>query len=49
MVKANLDDPNGNDQETLDVLQSLYPNGRLELHPSDIVGHEFWIFFVPAN
>ncbi len=49
MVKANINDPNGNDQETLDVLQSLYPNGRLELHPSDIVGHEFWIFFVPAN
>jgi hypothetical protein len=49
MVKANINDPNGNDQETLDVLQSLYPNGQLKLHPSDIVGHEFWIFFVPVQ
>ena len=49
MVKANVSDPNGNDQETLDVLQLLYPDGRLRLRESDVPGHEFWIFFVPAN
>ena len=49
MVKANLSDPGGNDQQTLDVLQSLYPDGRLRLRESDVPGHEFWIFFVPAN
>jgi hypothetical protein len=49
MVKANLDDPNGNDKESLDVLQSLYPDGQLQLHSSDVNGHDFWIFFVPGN
>ena len=49
MVKANVSDPGGNDQQTLDVLQSLYPDGRLRLRESDVPGHEFWIFFVPAN
>jgi hypothetical protein len=47
MVKANPDDPLTNDQETLDVLESLYPNGQLRLFTSDIPGHDFWIFFVP--
>jgi hypothetical protein len=47
MVKANSSDPSGNDQETLDVLQSLYPNGQLRLHRSDVIGHDFWLFFVP--
>jgi hypothetical protein len=47
MVKAHQTDPNGNDQETLNVLQSLYPNGQLRLHTSDISGHDFWLFFVP--
>jgi hypothetical protein len=49
MVKANVDDPNGNDQETLNVLESLYPQGLLRLHNSDVNGHDFWIFFVPAQ
>ena len=47
MVKANLDDPNGNDQESLDVLSSLYPNGQLRMFDSDVPGHDFWIFTVP--
>jgi hypothetical protein len=47
MVKANTDDPNGNDQETLNVLESLYPNGTLRLFDSDVPGHDFWIFTVP--
>jgi hypothetical protein len=47
MVKAHQTDPNANDQETLNVLQSLYPNGQLRLHTSDISGHDFWLFFVP--
>jgi hypothetical protein len=47
MVKANLDDPATNDQDTLNVLKSLYPNGQLRLFKSDIPGHDFWIFFVP--
>jgi hypothetical protein len=44
MVKANLEDPNGNDQESLDVLESLYPNGQLRMFDSDVPGHDFWIF-----
>ncbi len=47
IVKANVQDPNGNDQETLDVLRSLYPNGQLRMFNSDVPGHDFWIFFVP--
>ncbi len=47
MVKANPEDPSTNDQETLNVLQSLYPSGQLSLFQSDIPGHDFWIFFVP--
>jgi hypothetical protein len=49
MVKANPDDPTTNDQQTLDVLNSLYPNGQLRLFKSDIPGHDFWIFFVPQS
>jgi hypothetical protein len=49
MVKANVDDPNGNDAETLNVLGALYPNGQLRMFDSDVPGHDFWIFFVPAN
>jgi len=48
MVKANNEDPNGNDQQTLDVLESLYPDGQLRLFDSDVPGHDFWIFFVPG-
>jgi hypothetical protein len=49
IVKANLEDPTGNDQETLDVLNALYPNGQLKMFDSDIPGHDFWIFTVPKN
>jgi len=47
LVKANLNQPENNDQATLDALQALYPQGRLELHPSRVEGHEFWTYFVP--
>ena len=47
MVKANIEDPNGNDQESLDILQILYPMGQLRLFDSDVPGHDFWIFVVP--
>lgn len=49
MVKANVEDPAGNDQPTLDVLETLYPNGQLRLFDSDVPGRDFWIFFVPEN
>jgi hypothetical protein len=47
MVKANLQIPEADDQETLDVLKELYPNGSLEIHRSDVEGHDFWIYSVP--
>lgn len=47
MVKANVEDPNGNDQESLDILQILYPTGQLRMFDSDVPGHDFWIFVVP--
>ena len=47
MVKANLESSDSNDQETLDVLRELYPQGSLELHDSDLPGRDFWIFSVP--
>lgn len=47
LVKANIEDPTGNDEETLSVLDELYPNGKLRLFDSDIPGHDFWIFTVP--
>ena len=49
IVKADIENPDGNDQATLDALQSLYPNGQLRLFDSDIAGHDFWIFTVPGN
>ena len=49
MVKANNDDQDGNDQETLNVLGTLYPDGQLRLFDSDVPGHDFWIFFVPGQ
>ena len=49
LVKANLDDPNGNDTETLDVLRALYPNGQQRLFNSGVPGHDFWIYLVPSN
>jgi len=49
IVRANLEDPTGNDTETLDVLKALYPNGQQRLFDSDVPGHDFWIYFVPNN
>jgi len=49
MVKANTDDPNGNDQQSLDVLKTLYPDGKLRMFDSDVPGHDFWIYFVPKE
>ena len=47
IVKADTENPLGNDQATLDVLESLYPDGQLRLFDSDVTGHDFWIFTVP--
>ncbi len=49
IVKADVNMPEANDQETLDVLQELYPQGLLSLYRSDVMGHDFWIFFVPPE
>ncbi|HLO13862.1 MAG TPA: glycosyltransferase family 39 protein [Anaerolineales bacterium] len=49
IVKADVDNPQGNDQQSLDVLKSLYPNGQLRMFDSDVPGHDFWIFTVPGN
>ena len=49
MVKANLEDKDGNDQESLDVLEKLYPDGKLRLFDSDVPGHDFWVFTVPES
>jgi hypothetical protein len=49
MVKANTEDPNENDQASLDALRSLYPNGQQRLFHSDVPGHDFWIYFVPQQ
>ncbi|HEY5729838.1 MAG TPA: hypothetical protein VIS72_07280, partial [Anaerolineales bacterium] len=47
MVRANLESPEFNDVETLDVLRTLYPNGQQRLFDSDVPGHGFWMYFVP--
>jgi len=47
LVKADTQVPEANDQETLDALNALYPEASLELHHSDVVGHDFWIFSAP--
>ena len=49
MVKADTENPDANDQEALDVLESLYPGGQLRLFDSDVPGHDFWIFTVPSD
>ncbi len=49
IVKASLQDPNANDQQTLNTLKILYPQGTLDLHRSSVPGHEFWIYFVPGS
>ena len=47
MVKADLNDPSQNDQASVDLLKQLYPQGSLSLHRSPILGHDFWVYFVP--
>ena len=49
LVRANQDFPEGNDTESLDVLESLYPEGQLRMFDSDVPGHDFWIFTVPSD
>ncbi len=49
MVKADLQNPSGNDQKSLDILKQLYPQGALSLHQSPVQGHDFWIYFVPPK
>lgn len=46
IVKADTENPLGNDQATLDVLESLYPDGQLSMFDSDVPGHDFWMFTV---
>jgi hypothetical protein len=48
MVKADLTNPQANDQTTLDLLRAMYPQGSLSLHHSPVPGRDFWIYFVPA-
>jgi hypothetical protein len=47
IVKADPERADQNDQESLDILKALYPNGELRMFESDIPGHDFWIFTVP--
>ncbi len=49
LLKANTAEPSVNDQQSLDALKELYPNGTLRLFVSDISGHDFWMFFVPGQ
>jgi hypothetical protein len=49
LVKAHQELKESSDQETLDVLWELYPQGKLELFESSVIGHDFWIFFVAAQ
>jgi hypothetical protein len=48
IAKASQEDPAANDQNAVDALKRLYPQGSLSLHRSAVPGHEFWIYFVPA-
>jgi len=47
IVKADVENPDGNDEEALDVLKIMYPTGQLRMFDSDVPGHDFWIFVVP--
>jgi hypothetical protein len=49
IVKADPNNPDYNDQATLDALKQLYPQGSVGLHTSTMPGHDFWIYFVPAK
>ncbi len=48
LAKASLTDPTANDQNAVDILKQLYPQGSLSLHRSPVAGHDFWIYFVPG-
>jgi hypothetical protein len=37
------------DQQTLDLLHTLYPDGSFSLHTNPIPGKNFWVFFVPPE
>jgi hypothetical protein len=47
IVKAHRKLAEFNDQETLELLFELYPNGAVELYDSGVEGHDFWMFSVP--
>jgi len=49
MVKADLQNPSSNDQQSLDILKQLYPQGVLSLHHSPVPSKDFWIYFVPSQ
>ena len=49
IVRANLENPEFDDAETLAALRSLYPNGQQKLFDSEVSGHDFWIYFVPQQ
>ncbi len=49
IVKADITDPRFNDQASLDLLKQLYPQGSVGLYTSEVPGHDFWIYFVPAK
>ncbi|NWG33843.1 MAG: glycosyltransferase family 39 protein [Chloroflexi bacterium] len=46
MVRANVEAPEFNDTDTLNLLKTLYPAGQLRLFDSDVPGHDFWIYLV---
>jgi 4-amino-4-deoxy-L-arabinose transferase-like glycosyltransferase len=48
LARANMENPDINDQKAVDALKKLYPQGSLSLHRSAVPGHDFWIYFVPA-
>jgi len=47
IVKADVENPDRNDEESVDILEIMYPNGQLRMFDSDVPGHDFWIFVVP--
>ncbi|HSM71325.1 MAG TPA: glycosyltransferase family 39 protein [Anaerolineales bacterium] len=49
IVRANIEDPQFDDVETLYALKTLYPNGEQRLFDSEVTGHDFWIYFVPSE
>jgi hypothetical protein len=49
IVRANIEDPQFNDTETLDALKALYPTGEQHLFDSEVIGHDFWIYLVPGE